>query len=78
MDEARGVCKDRSMWRSVVSAYPHGKNSYVCMYVSPDMFNSVTATEKFLMVKAHNTSFDAGIEPKTLFLAETGPCKGYL
>ena len=25
--EARGVCKDRSRWRSVVSAYPHGNNN---------------------------------------------------
>ena len=40
MDEAKGVCKDRSRWRSVVSAYPHGKKGvslcillcrYVCM-----------------------------------------------
>ena len=31
--EARGVCKDRSRWRSEVSAYPHGKKAwvYVCM-----------------------------------------------
>ena len=27
VDEARGVCKDRSRWRSVVSAYPHGKKA---------------------------------------------------
>ena len=25
VDEARGVCKDLSSWRSVVSTYPHGK-----------------------------------------------------
>ena len=25
VDEAGGVCKDRSRWRSVVSAYPRGK-----------------------------------------------------
>ena len=25
VDEVRGVCKDRSRWRSVISAYPHGK-----------------------------------------------------
>ena len=25
INEARGVCKDRSRWRSVVSAYPHEK-----------------------------------------------------
>ena len=36
MDEARGVCKDRSRWCSVVSAYPHGKKKtrefmYVCI-----------------------------------------------
>ena len=35
MDEARAVCNDHSGWRSVVSAYPHGKKAwvYVCMYV---------------------------------------------
>ena len=27
VDEAKGVCKDRSRWRSVVSAYPHGKKA---------------------------------------------------
>ena len=27
VDEARGVCKDRSRWRSVVSAYPHEKKA---------------------------------------------------
>ena len=27
VDEARGVCKDRSRWRSVVFAYPHGKKA---------------------------------------------------
>ena len=33
VDEAEGVCKDRSRWRSVVSDYPHGKKPYVyvCM-----------------------------------------------
>ena len=32
VDEARAECKDRSRWRSIVSAYSHGKNSE-CMYV---------------------------------------------
>ena len=27
VDEAKGVCKDRSSWRSVVSAYAHGKKA---------------------------------------------------
>ena len=27
VDEARGVCKDRSRWRCVVSTYPHGKKA---------------------------------------------------
>ena len=27
VDEAKGVCKDRSRWHSVVSAYPHGKKA---------------------------------------------------
>ena len=27
VDKAKGVCKDRSRWRSVVSVYPHGKNA---------------------------------------------------
>ena len=36
VDEAKRVCKDRSRWRSVVSAYSHGKRRefmyvmYVC------------------------------------------------
>ena len=32
VDEAGGICKDRSRWRSVSFAYPHGKKSviYVC------------------------------------------------
>ena len=34
VDEAKGVCKDRSRWRSVVSTYPHGKKAWVyVMYV---------------------------------------------
>ena len=27
VDEAKGVCMDRTRWRSVVSAYPHGKKA---------------------------------------------------
>ena len=27
VDEAKGVCKDRSRWRSGVSAYSHGKKA---------------------------------------------------
>ena len=27
VDEAKGVCEYRSRWRSVVSAYPHGKKA---------------------------------------------------
>ena len=27
VDEARGVCEDRSRWRSVVSAYPHRRKA---------------------------------------------------
>ena len=27
MNEAKEVCKDRSRWRSIVSAYPHGKQA---------------------------------------------------
>ena len=35
VDKAKGVCKDCSRWRSVVSAYPKGKKAsvYVFMYV---------------------------------------------
>ena len=29
VEEARGVCKDRSRWCSVVSVYPHGKKALV-------------------------------------------------
>jgi hypothetical protein len=25
MQEAKGVCKDRSKWKEVISAYPNGK-----------------------------------------------------
>ena len=31
MDEAKRVCKNRSRWHSVVSAYPHGKGMSLCM-----------------------------------------------
>ena len=31
VDEAIGLCKDRSRWRSVVSAYPHGKKACFCI-----------------------------------------------
>jgi hypothetical protein len=32
-EEAKGVCKDRSKWKEVISAYPKGKRvlCYVCM-----------------------------------------------
>ena len=33
VDEARAVCKDRTRWRSVVSAYLHWKGVSLCMYV---------------------------------------------
>ena len=33
VDEAKGVFKNRSRWRSVVSAYPHGKKASEFMYV---------------------------------------------
>ena len=33
VDEARGICKDHSRWRSVVSAYPHGRKEWVYIYV---------------------------------------------
>ena len=37
VDEAKGVCKDRSRWRSVLSAYPQREKGislcmHVCMY----------------------------------------------
>ena len=36
VDEAKGVCKDRSRWRYAISAYPHEKPMrefmYVCTY----------------------------------------------
>jgi hypothetical protein len=35
VEEAKDVCKDRSKWKEVISAYPKGKRAshYVCMYV---------------------------------------------
>ena len=27
LDKAKGVCKERSRWRSIVSAYPNGKKA---------------------------------------------------
>ena len=33
VDEARKICQDRSKWKSVVSAYPSGKQACLCMYV---------------------------------------------
>jgi hypothetical protein len=29
VEEAKGVCKDRSKWKEVISAYPNGKRAYV-------------------------------------------------
>ena len=45
VEDARGVCKNRSRWRSVVSDYPHGKNcefmmSYVLSEVASLAFES--------------------------------------
>ena len=33
VDAARGVCKDHSRWRPVVSAYTHGKKASVVMQI---------------------------------------------
>ena len=33
VDEATGVRKERSRWRSVVSAYPHGKKAWVYVFI---------------------------------------------
>jgi hypothetical protein len=35
VEEGKDVCKDRSKWKEVISAYPKGKRAwyYVCMYV---------------------------------------------
>jgi hypothetical protein len=30
--EAKSVCKDRSKWKEVISAYSNGKRTYVYMY----------------------------------------------
>jgi hypothetical protein len=54
VQEAKGVCKDRSKWKEVISAYPNGKRAcYVCMYVRiylriSNKYESVTRN-KFLM-----------------------------
>jgi hypothetical protein len=42
VEEAKGVCKDRSKWKEVISAYPKGKRAwcYVC--------NEIKVTEMFL------------------------------
>jgi hypothetical protein len=34
VEEVKGVCKDRSKWKEVISAYPKGKrvSCCVCMY----------------------------------------------
>ena len=40
MDEARGVFKDRSRWRSVMSAYPQGNR---CEYIYVCRFNTLYA-----------------------------------
>ena len=46
VDEAKGVCKDRSGWRSVFSTYPHGEKGvslgmYLRMYETT--FNTIWA-----------------------------------
>ena len=43
MDEVKGVCKDRTMWHSVVSACPQRKKALVyifCLYISNVMGRS--------------------------------------
>ena len=40
VDEAKGVCKDPSRWRSMVSTYPHGKKSEFT-YANQNLFSSV-------------------------------------
>jgi hypothetical protein len=41
VEQAKGVCKDRSKWKEVISAYPKGKRAwyYVCMYVKSLLFD---------------------------------------
>ena len=36
VEEAKGVCQDRSKWKDVVSAYPNAKKAYVYVYVILD------------------------------------------
>jgi hypothetical protein len=39
LKEAKSVCKDRSKWKEVISAYPNGKPAfrYVCVYNIPQI-----------------------------------------
>ena len=75
VDKARGVCKDRSRWRSVVSAYPHGKKAwvYVCMVYARNFFlyhgwvykYTQTARPGAITCRPDKYLLRAGIEPKT-------------
>ena len=57
VDEAGGICKDRSRWRFVVSAYPHGKKAwvyvmyvcYACQDTIPWRFEGQFSLEPFLL-----------------------------
>jgi hypothetical protein len=60
VEEAKGVYKDRSKWKEVISAYPKGKGGdvmYLCMYVCLYVcFNAITIyshTNYLAQIKCH-------------------------
>jgi hypothetical protein len=34
VEEAKGVCKDRSKWKEVISAYPKGKQALITIMIT--------------------------------------------
>jgi hypothetical protein len=53
VEEAKGVCKDRSKWKEVISANPMGNGRvvmYVCMYAYKNTSGCYADTKEFLYV----------------------------
>jgi hypothetical protein len=62
VEEAKGVCKDHSKWKEVISAYPKGNRRdvlYVFMYVYPHhsrfIFKEIVYTSQIFLRDIHET-----------------------
>ena len=54
MDDTRGVCKDRSSWRFVVSAYLQGKKAFV----NVQLYMYVNTSELLYFLTIHGELFN--------------------